>query len=370
MVRPMPPPEQYLPPRVIYTWEGKDVPQIPAELAVFRNAPTPLAAQIATLGSAVGLTLPDGRITSFSYRSDDGLTFSFDASSGMLSWYRDQSLPADAQPQRETTISDVDAIAAANAFLEKLGVNRSAYGEPQVVQFNNPCGDGRACIMEGGPGGGGTVTPMTATKGDTAVSQNGMMAPSIWPGPWWQPNVTVRYAAKLDGLPTLEWDGSDSGAITVQVSTLTHDVESGSVLLLTKLQRSLYGTQTVEKILDEALHGGSNPWGGYENGVFTPAEEAKRPVVRIRLTEARLGYLQKWSDLGDGPTSYFLPVVAFRGTVTDQYKNTSPYAAIVSALDPSVFADEEPQPIPMPLGKPIPMPAPLLPAVDAAPARP
>ena len=246
----------------------------------------------------------------------------------------------------------------ANAFLAKLGLNRSAYGEPQVVRFDNPCGDGRACIMEGSSGG--TIAPMAAVKSDVTVSQNSMVAPSIWPGPWWQPSATVRYAAKLDGLPTLDWDGSDSGAITIQVSTMTREVESGSVLLLTNLQRSLYGTQTVEKILDEALHGGSNPWGGYEDGVFTPAEEKRRPVVRIRLTEARLGYLQKWSDLGDGPTSYFLPVVAFRGTVTDQYKHTSPYAAIVSALDPGVFASEEPTPVPIPYGKPMPLPEPFI----------
>ncbi len=372
-IRPIPPPEQYLPPRVVYTWEGSTLPTIPAELAVFRAVPAGFAAQVASFGSAVGLTLPGGRLTSFSFRGDDGMTFSFDAGSGMVSWYRDNAVqPANAN--NAATMSDADAIAAADAFLAKLGVNRAAYGAPQVVRYDNPCGNDRPCIMQGSAGGSGIVPMMSATKSAASAADgtvsSGDARPTIWPGPGWQPSVTVRYGAKLDALPTLEWDGSDSGAITIQVSAGTRAVESGSLLLLNNLQRSLYATQPIGKILDAALHGGTNPWGGEDGGVYTPAEEAKRPVVHVRLTEARVGYLQKWSDLGDGPTSYFLPVVAFRGTVTDQYKNASPYAAIVSALDPTVFASEEPTPVPVPYGKPLPsgVEGSVPPAVETQPA--
>lgn len=356
ITRPGMPPEEYLPPRVVTTWEGSSLPGIPGEMAVFRSRPPSLGGAARAFADAVGLNLPGGSIASFTLRGEDGLTYTYDATSGMLSWYRDRAWETNTTNQ-EATITDADAIGIANGFLTKLGVDLSSYGAPTVVRNVDPCGDGRACIMEG--------------RGDAAVAPTKDMMPTIWPGPWWPQSVTVRYGAKLDGLPTLDWDGSDSGIVTVQVSAATRAVDNGSATFLRGMDRSLYPTQSADAIRAKAIQGGINPWGGWDEGVYTPAEEAKRPVVRIKLTEARLGYLQKWSDDGSGPASYFLPVVAFRGTVTDQFGNSYPHAVIVPALDPNAFQSEDPQPVPVPLGKPMPAPEPLLlPAVDAAPARP
>ena len=69
----------------------------------------------------------------------------------------------------------------------------------------------------------------------------------------------------------------------------------------------------------------------------------------IHLTEATLGYLEKQSYTPEKQEHYFVPVVVFSGMVTDQYGNTYPTSVIVPALSPEVFADEEPQPMPVPL---------------------
>lgn len=331
ITRPGIPPEEYLPPRVVTTWEGATLPGIPGEMAVFRSRPPALGGAARAFADAAGLKLPGGTITSFSLRGEDGLTYTYDATSGQLSWYRDGGW--EAQPANEAaTISDADAIGIANGFLSKLGFDLSQYGAPIVQKFTDPCGDGRACIME----------------------KSTDIAPAIWPGPGWNPSVTVRYGAKLDGHPTLDWDGSDSGIVTVSVSAARRSVDNGSAILLRGMDRSLYPTQSADAIKEKALQGGINPWGGWDGGVYTPAEEARRPVVRIALKEARLGYLQKWSNDGGTPASYFLPVVAFGGTVTDQYGNSYPHAVIVPALDPNAFESEDPQPIPVPMGKPMP----------------
>ncbi|TAK05230.1 hypothetical protein EPO33_04625 [Patescibacteria group bacterium] len=365
ITRPGIPPEEYLAPRIVTTWEGPALPAVPGEMAVFRSRPPGLGGAARSFADAAGLNLPGGSIASFSMRGEDGLTYTYDATSGMLSWYRDRAWATDTG-NAEATISDGDAISIANGFLAKLGLDLSSYGGPTVIRNADPCGDGRACIMEG-RAADATVTSPPPTSAVAPVKD---MMPTIWPG-YWPQTVTVRYGAKLDNLPTLDWDGADSGVITVQVSAATRAVENGSATLLRGLERSLYPTQSADAIRAKALLGGINPWGGWGEGVYTPAEEAKRPVVRIVLTEARLGYLQKWSDDGTGPASYFLPVVAFRGTVTDQFGNSYPHAVIVPALDPNAFQSEDPQPVPVPLGKPVPPPEPLpLPAVDAAPARP
>lgn len=355
-------PEQYLPPRVITTWEGDALPEIPGELAVFRTAARGFAEELGGMVRGLGLRVPGGlSLSGLTFRggADGNTVYSFDGAGGMFGWYKERDWTGE-EAARGRELSDADAIAAAGRALAELGIDLSRYGAPQVMRFDDPCGRGMPCIMEerAASGEAGMAVPDTVT----AVAPSKDMAPSIWPGPWW-PSLTVRYAALLDGRPTLEWDGADGGGITVQISSQDRSAESGNILLLSGLERSLYPTQSAEAIREAALRGGINPWGGWENGIYTPAEEARRPVVRIKLTEARLGYIQK--------ESYFIPVVAFRGTVTDEFGNTYPHAVLVPALDPAAFAVEEPTPVPVPLGKPVPEPL-MLPAqtdAEAAPTR-
>ncbi len=369
LIRPVPP-EEYLPPRVVSTWEGATLPEIPGELPVFRAARRSFGDAARAIAGGLGLRLPgDLTLMNVAVRGggDGKSVFSFDGTGGVFSWYTERAWTDQPTDEAPAEIDDAGGIRIANAYLRELGIDLSRYGTPSVLRYDDPCGRGMPCILEGRDAGG-TASSAPAPAMDAPVSSVGTpaadVAPAIWPGPGYWPSVTVRYPVLLDGRPTLEWDGTDGGAVTVQVSARDRRAESGSVLLVDDLERSLYPTQSADAIRDGALRGGINPW-GWDGGIFTPEEEAKRPVVRIRLTEARLGYLQKYADIDGTPASYFIPVVSFRGTVTDQSGNSYPHAVIVPALDPEAFAVEEPQPIP--LGKPV--PDILLPsATEAAPA--
>lgn len=364
LVRPVPD-EEYLPPRVLYTWEGTALPEVPDELPVFRAARRGFGDAARAIAGGLGLRLPgDLTLMNVSVRGGtDGKTvFSFDGTGGVFSWYGERSW-AEPAGEAAAAIGDAEAIDAANAYLRALGIDLTRYGAPQIVRYDDPCGRGMPCILEGRAADDAAV----ASPPPAADLPTSSIAPAIWPAPGYWPTVTVRYPVLLDGRPTLEWDGTDGGAITVQVSARDRRAESGSILLVDNLERSLYPTQSADAIRGSALRGGINPW-GWDGGIFTPEEEARRPVVRIRLTEARLGYLQKYADVDGTPASYFIPVVAFRGTVTDQFGNSYPHAVIVPALDPEAFAVEEPRPIPLDRPASAPEPLILTPQTETAPA--
>lgn len=367
---PMPPEEEYLPPKVEYVWEGSTLPSVPEEMAVFRTTPRPLSAVGQQLLKALGMnTALAGAVQSVSFRStrDPRTMLTYDATSDMLSWYRDMDW---SEPQLEAaTVPDAEAIRMAEQFLRDLGLDPARYGAARVVRFTDPCGRGMPCIMESTPpgvsGGGsagsagtGSVSANTVTSAPTPVSSDSKMMIYPYPGN----DVTVQWDGTLGGQPLLDWNGQPQATVSVQISSQTRQVQSGQIRFLTSLAQSKYRTQSVDAIRTAALKGGSSPWGGWYEPL-TANQERRRPTVTVHLTSATLGYMEKQNYTPEKQEHYFVPVVVFTGTVTDQYGNTYPHTVLVPALDPSVFADEQPQPIPVPMMKAVPpsaidMPAP------------
>ncbi len=366
--RPMPAPpyeEEYLPPRVEYVWEGTSLPSLPGEMEVFRVTPRNLSAAARTVVGALGMNAGiAGTVRSMNWTSgkDAAIGFSYDANSDSMNWYRETAW---SEPARDAkSLSDENALRLANAFADTYGLPRQGLGAPRVIRFDDPCGRGMPCIMNATPPGvsGGSagsagaaekmmvpeepVSAVAPAAADMPVSTSANTMIYPWPGM----DVTIQWDAALSGLPILDWSGQPSGALTMQVSSQFNQVSGGQLRLLSSLQRSRYPTQSMDAVLEAVKRGGSNPWGGYaETAGLSAAQERRRPTVRVTLTEARLGYTERYDYANNQAQQYFLPVVAFTGTVTDQYGNTSPYTIMVSALDPAEFAEPDQAPVPMPL---------------------
>lgn len=378
---PMPPEEEYLPPKVEYTWTGSTLPSLPAAMEVFRMNPRGLSAAARTVMGTLGLNATlAGQVRSINFASsnDPALVFAYDSGSDAMSWYREEAW--NGQEQTTASPSDTEAMNAATRFADALGINRSTLKAPHVVRFNDPC-TGVPCAMNTTPPGvsGGSagsdgaaerVAPDMPVSSVAPVAIDAKMMIYPWPGQ----DLTIQWDAALSGLPILDWNGQPMGALTMQISAGKNLVRSGQYRPFSSMQSSRYPTQSIEAITQSALKGGNNPWGGYgDMPVLTPAQERRRPTVKISLETATLGYSERYDYANGTPQVYYLPVVVFSGQSTDQYGNVSPYSVMVSTLDPAVFdePDAVPQPIPLmmqgqtePAVAPPPMPVP-----EPAPAR-
>ena len=345
--KPIPP--EYLPPRVIYEWKGSSLPEIPAELAVFRALPFAFASEISrtVLDRISGGNLFQGDLSILNFTLRDAeYTWSFDAGSGSVSFWPNDSGPVYAlkgqtEPAAgvETTsvapdramifpppspspsapsIPDDEAIRIANDFLSSRGIDLGKYGAPQVQKY--PYWDCRS-----GP------CPLAAEIGGVTADE------SAYPI-WYQPETTVWYPGKIDGWELADWQGQPQQATTIAIDGATKKVRNGSILILPAFESSLYSTISAQDALERALRGGLNAYGETPD-IYPPEVETKRPVVRITLTEAKLAYFQKISYDAGGSATFYLPVVAFTGTITDQYGNASPWGTLVPALASDSFRE-------------------------------
>ncbi len=354
---------KYLPPRVIYAFTGT-MPAIPAEVPVFRLRPTAVPGDAALailrslgLGGFGGVTVQN---LSFTEAGDDPLTWTFDGNGGALSFWRQGAViayaeggatagvsadvvtlekrfpappPPDLEP-RASDISDADALAIARDFLTKHGVDASRYGAPSVTRqdYDYPCKGGPCpLLMESSGTAAKDAAVQTAPAPSVGVAAPTSVArPEIYPPPYWQnPYVVVTYPALREGAPVLAWDGSPQPGITLSMNQATRRPDNGVILLPLDADRSLYPARDADEIRKDALRGGLNPY-WTDGGIYPPEEEKKRPVVKITLTAATFGYVEKYAE--DGRTRYLLPVVGFRGTQKDQYGNLSDWGTVVPVV--------------------------------------
>lgn len=332
---------EYLPPRVVYKFTGT-LPAIPSEIKVYRIGKNEIPAETATailknLGVS-GFGAIALQSFSFTESGDNPLTWNYDGGSGNLYFSRNgnYAILDSRNYEAPTAISDPDALKLAADFLRNHGIDASKYGNPTVERNQNiyPC-KGNVCPMMGGAASAGAVvTPTTASKTSASAPAGATIArPVMYPPPYWSNTATVNYPALRDGAPIFAADGSATAGIALTIG-YDQQIVSGNILLPGSAASSLYPARSSADILADALHGGLNPYYGENEGLYTPEQQKRRPVITITLNSAALGYADKYDDGGSG-VHYLLPVVGWRGTMTDQYGNKSDWGTIVPVVNSS-----------------------------------
>lgn len=357
-------PPESLPPRAVYSWEGSTLPELPEELSVYRVKPLTFTPELALILGIVTPTLTSlgipnlfkGNLSllSLSVR-DDGYVWSFDTTGGVVSFWSEgpvsilegeywlrgspggetssiEALPVEGDsvvqpfplPRPRVTpqppsLPNEEAIRIANEFLTSRGLDVAKYGEPHLDTPDSwpPCTYGPCPLGVG-------AAPRVVEDSAYPI--------------WWQPQITVWYGGKIEGTPVVDWQGSPHRVLTVAIEASTKLVQSGSILLVPPMTSSLYPATTKEAALEEALRGGLNPYWTTPD-LLPPELEARRPVVRIVFREATLALFQKVTYDVSSSDTFYLPVVAFTGILTDQYGSSFPWGTLVNALKSESFKE-------------------------------
>jgi hypothetical protein len=252
-------------------------------------------------------------------QQEGGFTLNVDFRESMVSVskaFREAAKPV-ADTVRALTASDLPSddrvVAAANAFLDRLGVARSGYGTPEVRKD--------------------WLVYATAVK-----SATGAEAPASFPAP---AELTVVYPWVVNNFPVYDESGNRYG-LTVSVNPASLEVQSVYNLTPLTFESSKYELETdTARILEVVKNGGS---------VYpVPAGEGTTTLT-VELGQPEAVYLVSRYQLGEGTEDFLVPALRF--PIPKQPEDQPLYrtAIIVPVVKELLKAPEvEPVPEPLPL---------------------
>ena len=367
IARPIPPPFP-LTGSVTYSLDAQ-MPTWPSEDDVLRYVSASLPnSDLAGLASSIGLpsqalgTDPQLMNFNLSWKDADDLQWSYDASSRMVSFWKQVSYPnvyGKVQPdvaQKPTTVDQKEMIRIADDFLTRKGFGNIQHGPGTlqdsygVMPYNSTDASVRCAVpmeatggaVSAGAGSAGTVSVQSGT-----VTPNVAVPPTptngvttdIMPTCWWpSTQVTVVYDGMRDGKRIADAGGYPWIAVSVTIDLTDKSVTNGSFWLDRETESSKYPMITADIAAKRLESGGRNPiypYGG--NGDVT---------VHIKTLD--LVWMRYDSYVDGGNETYLIPAIAASGTAVYADKHTEDYRTILPLVADEAFSEPTP-PVPVPL---------------------
>ncbi|MCA9388983.1 MAG: hypothetical protein KC585_00065 [Candidatus Magasanikbacteria bacterium] len=322
-----------------YHWAG-ELPSMPASADVYHvirakidTGLTKSLLKSAGLPSSLADALNDVQSLNASWKGKNGITWNFDATSNNLSWWKENTLPQDAEGQ--PTLDKDRAINVAQDFVKAHGLSSYVTTAPELEnapwimplmeQSSMPC-------------------PVTRSEGVTASESDAMpimIEPSveekIAPCFWYPRTVNIVYPDKRDGKRVTDaWSGYPQQALTVTVSLDTYEVTGGYANLPTSLEASSY--PMIDKgAVEEALkNGGRSPYYGW-------GKKGTRVQIQYDAFELVVMRYDSWKD--NKNETYFVPALLATGKVDAGDGNgLNDYRTIVPLIK-AEFLEDVPSPI-------------------------
>lgn len=290
---------------------------------------------------------------SLQWRDTDGFSWTFDAGSRNVSFWKEQpyarimmpeTADANAAPPK---IDEQAVLRAADAFLDAHGFSdiRKTGGKiqemPWIAEMTGS--DASASIMP---------CPVFETQAKEARPEAAMMAEPGAPGGsgvaypcgWWPQQVTVVYGGTLEGRNVVDMGGWPAQNATVSVGIRTNDVQNGAIQLATNVSRSSYpliDAETAKKRLQSGALNPVWPWGG-ETG-----------TIKVTLSKISLVWMRYDAWIDAEQETYYLPALLAEGAADRGIRGQKPedYRTVLPLVADEAFEDVggvTPPPVPLP----------------------
>lgn len=290
------------PPEVEYSYSGDKNVSVPQSMGIFRTKKTTVAAsRLQVLMSEFGVNfqnlLKDGGfvLNYMNFYSDaTEQNYNIDFNSGSISFYINQEYnPNRKNPTEKDIPTDQVLIGIANKYLRDHGIDPSTLNSPEVDKRWE----------------------------EYYIQEKKMMEESGQNYPMYIPTtMTVVYPKQIEGIQVVDFGGGKIGDVRIDIDIIDKKVMSGSINLNTSYEKTEYPAQnisTIISILEET--GGTN---GFQFGptplrLDIPENDLKPASIKAAYEKAELAYVEKyhWSD--GGSKIYYIPVVMFKGKVTN-----------------------------------------------------
>lgn len=289
---------------------------------------------------------------SLQWRDADGYSWTFDAGSRNVSFWKEQpyarimmpeTADANAAPPK---IDEQAVLRAADAFLDAHGFSdiRKTGGKIQEMPWIGgmmrsdaaavmPCPAVEAQTKEARP-----EATMMIEPGGTGGSG------IAYPCGWWPQQVTVVYGGTLENRNVVDAGGWPAQNASISVGIRTNDVENGAIQLATNVSRSSYpliDAETAKKRLQSGALNPVWPWGN-ETG-----------TIKVTLSKISLVWMRYDAWVDAEQETYYLPALLAEGTVERGIKGQQPeeYRTVLPLVSDEAFEDVggvAPPPVPLP----------------------
>jgi hypothetical protein len=340
MMMPYPGPDgEYTQLEVDYNW-ATEIPAITGAADVYRairtkpdTSLTKSLLKSAGLPAALADSISEVQSLNASWKGKNSITWSFDAMSNSLSWWKEVVYPQGDQGQPK--LDEARAIQVAQDFVKANGLTGYAttapelenapWIRPMLEQTSMPCP-----MVKMDPA---AASARAEAAPDAPATDSSMIAPCFW----YPRTVNIVYPDVRDGKRVTDaWSGYPQQALTITVSLDTYEVTGGYANLPTSLEASSY--PMIDKgAVEEALKkGGRSAYYGW-------GKKGTRVQIQYNKFEQVVMRYDSWKD--NKNETYFVPALLATGTVDAGDGNgLQDYRTIVPLIK-AEFLEEMPNPI-------------------------
>ncbi|MFH1078494.1 MAG: hypothetical protein V1745_04430 [Patescibacteria group bacterium] len=272
-----------------------------------------------------------------SWRDADGMQWQYDASSHMVSFWKDTSgiMKETTDAQEPPKIDDAEYVRIADAFFAAKGFSDVARGAGTVEK---PWGDANVrCPMPMMEGAAVKAANVAVTTDVATLPAGRQVAPDAGVSSisrcWWPSSqVTVYYEGSRDGKRIQDAGGWPWRAANVTIDVTDKSVSSGSIVLNRGTESSQYPLISKEEAEKRLHSGGRNPLYVWESGNVS---------VHIKTLDLVWMRYDSWS--AGANETYLIPALAGSGTATYPDGREEEYRTIIPLVTDDAF--EEPTPV-------------------------
>lgn len=335
MMMPYPGPDgEYTQLEVDYNW-ATEIPTITGAADVYRairtkpdTSLTKSLLKSAGLPAALADSVSEVQSLNASWKGKNSITWSFDAMSNSLSWWKEVAYPQGNEDQPK--LDEARAIQVAQDFVKANGLTGYAttapelenapWIRPMLEQTSMPCPAVRA-------------EPASMDEKMAATSEGSMIAPCFW----YPRTVNIVYPDVRDGKRVTDaWSGYPQQALTITVSLDTYEVTGGYANLPTSLEASSYPMIDKGAVEASLKKGGRSAYYGW-------GKKGTRVQIQYTKFEQVVMRYDSWKD--NKNKTYFVPALLATGTVDAGDGNgLQDYRTIVPLIK-AEFLEEMPNPI-------------------------
>lgn len=324
---------------VDYNW-ATEIPAIAGAADVYRAIRTkPDTAITKTLLKSAGLpaALADGisevQSLDASWKGKNSITWSFDAMSNSLSWWKEVAYNQNYEGQPK--LDEARAIKVAQDFVKANGLTGYATTAPELEdapwirpmldQTSMPCP-----MVKMDPA---AASARVEAAPDAPVADTSIVAPCFW----YPRTINIVYPDVRDGKRVTDaWSGYPQQALTITVSLDTYEVTGGYANLPTSLESSSYPMIDKDAVEAALKKGGRSPYYGW-------GKKGNRVQVQYNKFEQVVMRYDSWKD--NKNETYFVPALLATGKVDNGDGNgLQDYRTIVPLIK-AEFLEEVPNPI-------------------------
>ena len=257
----------------------------------------------AGLPAALADSISEVQSLNASWKGKNSITWSFDAMSNSLSWWKEVVYPQGDQGQPK--LDEARAIQVAQDFVKANGLTGYAttapelenapWIRPMLEQTSMPCP-----MVKMDPA---AASARAEAAPDAPATDSSMIAPCFW----YPRTVNIVYPDVRDGKRVTDaWSGYPQQALTITVSLDTYEVTGGYANLPTSLEASSY--PMIDKgAVEEALKkGGRSAYYGW-------GKKGTRVQIQYNKFEQVVMRYDSWKD--NKNETYFVPALLATGTV-------------------------------------------------------